>query len=57
MKRRFHSLTALAVLCTLSARASAQHAQVSSVAVNPDDSSEVWVANRGNDSVSVASGP
>jgi YVTN family beta-propeller protein len=31
----------------------AQHAQVSSVAVNPANPSEVWVCNRGNNSVSV----
>jgi YVTN family beta-propeller protein len=31
----------------------AQHAQVSAVAVNPTDSSEVWTVNRDNDSVAV----
>jgi len=49
---RFASSALLGLVCTTSA-AFAQHAQVSSVAVNPSDPSEVWVCNRGNDSISV----
>ena len=49
---RFASSALLGLACTTSA-AFAQHAQVSSVAVNPSDPSEVWVCNRGNDSISV----
>ena len=41
----------LLLLCAASAHA--QHVQVSSVAPNPADHREVWVCNRGNDSVSV----
>ena len=47
------SLALFAVGGALAAPAVAQHAQVSAVAANPTNSSEVWVANRGNDSVSV----
>jgi YVTN family beta-propeller protein len=36
-----------------SSAAAQDHAQVSAVAVNPTNPSEVWVCNRGNDSVSV----
>lgn len=45
----------LSIACTLAAAsiAPAQHAQVSAVAVNPNNSNEVWVCNRDNDSVSV----
>ena len=47
-------LAAAAALVTLAAQpVFAQNSQVSSVAVNPADASEVWVCNRGNDSVSV----
>ncbi len=37
----------------LAGPAVAQHSQVSSVAVNPNNPNEIWVCNRGNDSVSV----
>ncbi len=37
----------------LAGTAAAQHVRVTSVAPNPADASEVWVCNRGNDSVSV----
>ena len=50
--KRFVSTALLGLACSASA-AFGQHAQVSSVGVNPADSSEVWVCNRGNDSVSV----
>ena len=45
-------ITAAGLLGALSTAVAAQ-AQVSAVAVNPNDSDEVWVANRGNESVSV----
>ena len=45
-------LIAAALVATVS-QSSSQQSQVTSVAVNPADSSEVWVCNRGNDSVSV----
>jgi len=51
--KRLHPLHALAALCLFSPLAAAQHTQVSSVAVNPNDSDEVWACNRGNDSVAV----
>lgn len=51
---RSHSLVSFFGAATLVvASASAQHAQVSSIAVNPLNSSELWVCNRDNDSVSV----
>ncbi len=45
----------LSIACTIVAAsvASAQHAQVSAVAINPNNPNEVWVCNRDNDSVSV----
>lgn len=45
----------LSVACTLVAAgvAAAQHAQVSAVAINPNNPNEVWVCNRDNDSISV----
>ena len=47
-------LTLAAAVVAFAAQPSvAQNSQVSSVAVNPADASEVWVCNRGNDSVSV----
>ncbi|MEM7307084.1 MAG: beta-propeller fold lactonase family protein [Planctomycetota bacterium] len=46
-------LLSLGVLALGSAPLLAQHSQVSSVVVNPAASNEVWVCNRGNNSVSV----
>ena len=46
-------LLPLALLALGSASASAQHAQVSAVAVNPNNASEIWTANRDNNSVAV----
>ena len=43
-------VAAAALCCTTAA---AQHAQVSSVALDPNDSNSVWVCNRDNESVSV----
>ncbi len=47
--------TSLRTACTLlvAGVATAQHAQVSAVAINPTNPNEVWVCNRDNDSVSV----
>jgi YVTN family beta-propeller protein len=50
--KRFVSTALIGLACTASA-AFAGNVQVSSVAVNPSNPSEVWVCNRGNDSVSV----
>lgn len=51
---RLHSLVSFFGAASLVvASATAQHAQVSSVAINPLNSSELWVCNRDNDSVSV----
>lgn len=50
--KRFVTTAVAGLVCTASA-AFAQHSQVSSVAVNPAKPHEVWVCNRGNDSVSV----
>ncbi|MEM7307081.1 MAG: YncE family protein [Planctomycetota bacterium] len=50
--KRFVSSALIGLACTASS-AFAQHAQVTSVVVNPANPSEVWVCNRGNDSVSV----
>ena len=44
---------ALAACIGLAPPVHAQHARTSAVAANPVDTTEVWVANRGNDSVSV----
>ncbi len=49
---RVHSKASLVLLAILAAPAAAQHAQVSAVAVDPLDSSRVWVCDRDNDSVS-----
>ena len=46
-------LLPLVILTLTSASASAQHAQVSAVAVNPNNAAEVWSANRDNNSVAV----
>ncbi len=46
-------LAVLGALALTTAPSFAQHAQVSSVAVHPNDANEVWVCNRGNASVSV----
>lgn len=43
----------LAAAALLAPFAAAQHAQVSSIAVNPNNPAEVWVCNRDNNSVSV----
>ena len=40
-------------LGTVAAPLAAQHSQVSAVAVNPNDSSEVWACNRDNNSIAV----
>ena len=48
--KRFVSTALVGLACTVPALA---QAQVSSVAVNPANPDEVWVCNRGNDSVSV----
>jgi YVTN family beta-propeller protein len=50
----FHRITLSAIAtAALVATVSAQHAQTSAVAVNPNNTSEVWVCNRDNQSVSV----
>ncbi len=51
--KRFPPLAAIGLAMLLAPGVLAQHAQVSAVAVNPNDSDEVWVCNRDNDSVSV----
>jgi YVTN family beta-propeller protein len=53
MRRQPLPIVALLLAPALAAPAAAQHAQSSSVAVNPTDANEVWVANRGNNSVAV----
>jgi YVTN family beta-propeller protein len=54
MSFRSHlSLLSLSFVCLLGASASAQHAQVSSVAVQPTNTDRVWVCNKDNGTVSV----
>lgn len=49
---RLQQSLALGISVLLGSTAAAQHAQTSAVAVNPTDSTDVWTANRDNNSVS-----
>ena len=54
MNRNTHLLSALGVgFAALIAPVAAQHSQVTAVAANPNDPTEIWVANRDNNSVSI----
>ncbi len=51
--KRLPSLAAIGIAMLTAPSALAQHAQVSAVAVDPNDSNHVWVCNRDNNTVSV----